>query len=65
MWMLHWILYGSDFPIAASVIGIDENQDHIDTANENLAKLEIDNAGVILRDLIDGYPEQKYYGFNL
>ena len=47
--------------IAASVIGIDENQDHIDTANENLAKLEIDNAGVILRDLIDGYPEQKPY----
>ena len=47
--------------IAASVIGIDENQDHIDTANENLAKLEIDNAGVILRDLVDGYPEQKPY----
>ncbi len=47
--------------IAASVIGIDENQDHINTANENLAKLEIDNAGVILRDLVDGYSEQKPY----
>ena len=47
--------------IAASVIGIDENQNHIDTANENLAKLEIDNAGVILRDLVDGYSEQKPY----
>ena len=47
--------------LAASVIGIDERQSHIDTANKNLAKLEIDNAGVILRDLVDGYSEQMPY----
>ena len=47
--------------VAASVIGIDERQSHIDTANKNLAKLEIDNAGVILRDLVDGYSEQMPY----
>ena len=47
--------------LEASVIGIDERQSHIDTANKNLAKLEIDNAGVILRDLVDGYSEQMPY----
>ena len=49
--------------VATSVIGVDDSQDAIDSANDNLARLEIDNAGVVLGSLRDGYAQQMPYTF--
>ena len=47
--------------IATSVIGLEESQDYIDIANENLANFESDNAGVALGPLGEGYAPQMPY----
>jgi protein-L-isoaspartate(D-aspartate) O-methyltransferase len=47
--------------LALSIIGIDENEEIVDLAKENLSKLGVNNAKILQSKLQDGYKEGGPY----
>ncbi len=51
--------------LVSSVVAVESDEEFVKVGNENLAKLEIDNAAIIHGDLAIGYAKQKPYSLIL
>ena len=51
--------------LVSSVVAVESDEALVNTGNQNLADLEIDNAAIVHGPLRDGYPKQKPYSLIL